>query len=186
MLDQGIRCLRTFLRLASSLFLLRYNFPMNTTECRHHAHPHAHARWLPRMDAFGSLAALICAVHCAFLPLAAVAMPLAAVEVLGSHRLELYFVIFASLFGAVVLSGGLSRSRRRSVSALFLSGVTLLAAGVSQHDSDLLHAALMVLGGLSLGAAHALNRHSVLSRNDAEVLWQRLRPARALAAKAID
>jgi hypothetical protein len=138
------------------------------------------------MDAFGSLAALICAVHCAFLPLAAVAMPLAAVEVVGDHRLELYFVAFASLFGALVLASGLSRSRRRGVSALFLSAVLLLALGVSVHASDLVHALLMVIGGLSLGAAHALNRHSVLSHDDAEVLWQRLRPARALESKAID
>ncbi len=138
------------------------------------------------MDAFGSLAALICAVHCAFLPLAAVAMPLAAVEVLGSHGFELYFVVFASLFGAVVLASGLSRSRRLTVIPLFLGAIVLLALGVSLHASDLVHAVLMVAGGLSLGAAHALNRHSALSQKDAEVLWQRLRPARVLAAKPID
>ncbi len=138
------------------------------------------------MDAFGSLAALICAVHCAFLPLAAVAMPLAAVEVLGGHQLELYFVLFASLFGAVVLASGLSRSRRSTVIPLFLAAIVLLAFGVSLHASDLVHAVLMVAGGLSLGAAHALNRHSVLSRNDAQVLWQRLRPARVLESEPID
>jgi hypothetical protein len=150
---------------------------MEGQSCPHHAHPHAHSRWLPRLDAFGSAAAIICAVHCAFLPIAAVAMPLAAVEVLGNHRFELGFVIFALVFGAAVLSSGLSRSRQTLVLGLYVAAALLLLSGVALHESALQHALLMVSGGLSLGAAHAINRHFVRANNDAQSLWMLSKPA---------
>ncbi|MGD9582408.1 MAG: MerC domain-containing protein [Lysobacterales bacterium] len=131
------------------------------------------ARWLPRLDAFGSWAALVCAVHCAALPLAAVAMPLATVEVLGDHRIERVFVVFAGLFGALVLGSGLSRSRMRVVFALFGLAIGLLAAGAFSEQTTLAHALTMTLGGLGLGAAHGLNRYAVLSRRDGFSLWSR-------------
>jgi hypothetical protein len=146
---------------------------METHSCSHHAHPHAHARWLPRLDAFGSAAAFVCALHCAFLPIAAVAMPLAAVELLANHVYELVFVMFALAFGAAVLSTGMSRSRRGTILSLYFASVALLLAGVANHEQVILHAVLMVLGGLSLGSAHALNRHFVRTHDDAQTLWRR-------------
>ena len=145
---------------------------MPTQSCPHHAHPHAHARWLPRLDAFGSAAAIVCAVHCAFLPIAAVALPLVAVEVLGNHAFERGFVTFALIFGAAVLCSGVSRSSRYPVLSLFLAAVALLIVGVSIHDQPFAHAALMAVGGLCLGGAHALNRHSVRTYGDAQALWK--------------
>ncbi len=162
---------------------------MTDHHCPHHAHPHAHARWLPRMDALGSTAAFICAVHCAFLPMAAVVLPLTTVELLGGHEIERFFVVFAALFGAVVLSSGLSRASRIPVSLLFANALLFLSLGVLTHASPVMHAVLMVVGGLSLGSAHALNRHSVRSNDDALVLWRRTPTSAAaplVTRKAID
>lgn len=150
---------------------------MQDQSCPHHAHPHAHSRWLPRLDAFGSTAAIVCAVHCAFLPIAAVALPLTAVEVLGDHSFELGFVIFALAFGAIVLSGGVSRGRRTLILGLYAVAALLLLTGVANHESALQHALLMVSGGLSLGAAHAINRHLVRANGDAQSLWLLRKPA---------
>ena len=146
---------------------------METHSCPQHAHPHAHARWLPRLDAFGSAAAFVCALHCAFLPIAAIAMPLAAVELLANHVYELVFVVFALAFGAAVLSTGMSRSRRSTILSLYFAAAVLLLAGVASHEQAILHAVLMVFGGLSLGSAHAVNRHFVRTYADAQTLWRR-------------
>lgn len=139
--------------------------------CHHHAHPHRHARWLPRLDALGSAAALICALHCALLPMAVVALPLAAVQVLGNHFYEQFFVAGALVFGALVLGSGLSAASKRSVIGLFAAGGVLLLLGLNAHEHMILHAILMTLGGLSLGAAHALNRHSARTWLDARAIW---------------
>ena len=146
---------------------------MKTEACTHHAHPHAHTRWLPRLDAIGSAAAFICALHCAFLPIAAIVMPMAGIEVLGDHRFERVFVSFALVFGAIVLGSGVSRTQLGGVLGLYSVAAVLLVVGVVNHEHALLHAVLMVLGGLSLGGAHALNRHSVRTFGDARVLWSR-------------
>ncbi|MDZ4811151.1 MAG: MerC domain-containing protein [Pseudomonadota bacterium] len=145
---------------------------MPPQSCRHHSHPHAHARWLPKLDAFGSAAAIVCAVHCAFLPIAAVALPLVAVEVLGNHAYERWFVTFALIFGAAVLSSGVSRSGRYPVFSLFLAAFVLLIVGVALHDRPLAHAVVMAAGGLCLGGAHALNRHLVRTYADAQAIWK--------------
>lgn len=137
----------------------------------HQAHHRPQTHWLPRLDAFGSLAALVCAIHCAALPLAAVAMPLATVEVLGDHRIERVFVVFAGMFGALVLGSGLSRSRMGAVLGLFGLAIGLLAAGALSEQTTLAHALTMTLGGLGLGAAHGLNRYSVRTRQDGFSLW---------------
>lgn len=125
------------------------------------------------MDMFGSMAALLCAVHCAVLPLLAVAMPLATIEVLGDHRIERVFVVFAGLFGALVLGSGLSRSRIGVVLGLFGLAVGLLLVGAFGAQSVPAHAVTMTLGGVGLGAAHAINRYSVRRRQDGFALWSR-------------
>ncbi len=160
---------------------------MQSPQCPHHSHPHAHARWLPRLDAFGSAASMICALHCALLPMAAVAMPLSAIELLGNHEFELGFVAFALLFGATVLSIGVSRSSRHRVAGLFAAALVFLLIGLSMHGHGLAHAVWMALGGLCLGSAHALNRHSVRTHGDALSLWKRANAAsNDVAAPAAD
>jgi len=149
---------------------------MSEHDC-HHAHPHAHAAWLPRLDAFGSAASFVCAVHCAFLPLLAAVMPLGLVHTVGSHALEIGFVVFAAVFGLSVLGSGLSRAVRVPVALLYANALLFLSLGLIAHEAVVGHAVLMVIGGLSLGGAHALNRHSVRSRDDAQSVWKRLRAA---------
>jgi hypothetical protein len=149
-----------------------------TSQTCHHAHPHAHASWLPRLDALGSAASLVCALHCALLPMAAVAMPLTAVELLGNHEFEIGFVTIALAFGAAVLGSGLSARSRRAVTVLFFAAAAFLIAGLATHGAPIAHAVWMTLGGLCLGSAHALNRHSARTHGDAAPLWRR-----ALAAE---
>lgn len=111
------------------------------------------------------------------MPIAAVAMPLAAVEVLANHEFELAFVVFALSFGAAVLGGGLTRSHRTLVLGLYSAAAPLLLTGVAHHESVFAHALLMVCGGVCLGSAHAVNRHFVRVNGDAQDLWSWVRPA---------
>lgn len=143
---------------------------MKVDSCPHHTR--AHSRWLPKLDALGSAAAFLCALHCALLPLVLVALPLTAFGFLGDHQIERGFVVLAIGFGALVISSGLSYSRQRLVPGLFLAGIGLLLAGIYFESLPIWHALSMTLGGFALGGAHALNRYSVRSHRDAISLWK--------------
>jgi hypothetical protein len=67
----------------------------------------------------------------------------------------------------------MSRSRRGTILSLYFASAALLLAGVANHEQAIVHAVLMVLGGLSLGSAHAVNRHFVRTHGDAQTLWRR-------------
>jgi len=148
---------------------------MKVNACPHHADTHSH--WLPKLDALGSAAAFICALHCALLPLLLVALPLTAAGLLADHRIERVFVVMAIGFGALVISSGLSYSQRRLVPGLFLAGIACLLAGIYFESAPGWHALSMTLGGFALGGAHAVNRYSVRIRSDAFSLWKSLKPA---------
>lgn len=154
------------------LYVLFCNKSMDTKSCKSHGHRHTH--WLPKLDALGATAAFMCALHCAFLPVAVVMLPLATVEIFANHRFEQVFVIVAVLFGLLVMGSGVSRSRLRMVSSLFGLAVVLLTIGLGIHGTPYWHSLVMTGGGASLAAAHAINRHSVQVYADGLSLWKTL------------
>ncbi|HST44992.1 MAG TPA: MerC domain-containing protein [Luteimonas sp.] len=112
-----------------------------------------------RADRVGFAASLLCAVHCALLPLALALLPAFGLGLGGWIDLDQAFVVFASLLGATTLSLGYRRHRAFRAWALLLPGLALVWAGAFSHlhDHSILHAVVMTVGGLMLAAAHVVN-----------------------------
>lgn len=113
--------------------------------------------WLDRIGATG---ALVCAVHCALLPVLIALLPTLGVSALLAPTLETAFVLFATLFGLAVLAWSYRRHRTGRALALLLPGLAVLWLGVLYpplHHSVVPHALAMTLGGLLVGLAHLAN-----------------------------
>ena len=117
-----------------------------------------HRRLLDRLGAAGSL---LCAVHCALLPVAIALLPALGLTVWGSHALELAFVVFATLLGLLSIVMGYRRHRAVRALSLLMPGLLVLWAAVLYaplHETrSIAHAIAMTFGGTLVGLAHVAN-----------------------------
>lgn len=114
---------------------------------------------LRKADRLGLAASVLCAVHCALLPLAVALLPALGLNVGGWIDFDQAFVVFATVLGVTTLTVGYRRHRAFRAWALLLPGLALVWGGAFTrlHDHGLAHAAIMVAGGLLLAAAHLVN-----------------------------
>lgn len=114
---------------------------------------------LRKADRLGFTASVLCAVHCALLPLALALLPALGLNVGGWLDFDQAFVVFATVLGVTTLTVGYRRHRAFRAWALLLPGLALVWGGAFTwlHDHGLAHAAIMVAGGLLLAAAHLVN-----------------------------
>lgn len=114
---------------------------------------------LRRADRIGFAASFLCAVHCALLPLALGVLPALGLNVSGWIDFDQAFVVFATVLGLTTMTVGYRRHRTFRAWALLLPGLALVWLGAFSllHDHGLLHAVIMVVGGLLLAGAHLLN-----------------------------
>ncbi|MBS0192933.1 MAG: MerC domain-containing protein [Proteobacteria bacterium] len=111
------------------------------------------------LDRIGATGSLLCAVHCAALPLVLVAVPAIGTG-LASHAFEVGFVAFASLLGMASLLLGYRAHRAGRALALLAPGIALLWCGVALdalHASRGWHALAMATGGSLVACAHWVN-----------------------------
>src|SRR5690606_7913135 len=82
---------------------------------------------LTRADRFGLTASLLCAIHCALLPLAIALLPSLGVAAwLGNEGFEEGFVVFATLFGLFTLVSGYRKHRAVRALRLLVPGLAIL------------------------------------------------------------
>lgn len=109
-------------------------------------------------DRFGATASLLCAVHCALLPLVLALLPALGLGFLADHRFEHGFIAFASLLALTSLVVGFRRHQRFRAFWFLVPGIALLFAGiVFEYDSTILHAVLVATGGTLVALAHFTN-----------------------------
>ena len=115
------------------------------------------SRWV---DSLGSVGAVLCAVHCALLPFALVLLPMVGFGLLASSAFETGFVLFATALAIASLWNGYLRHRAYRAMAILVPGLVALWAGVfitQIHESASVHALMMSVGGVLVGAAHLVN-----------------------------
>ena len=120
--------------------------------------PSLHPRQL--IDRFGAFGSLVCAAHCALLPLAIAVLPSLGIAAWLGDGFERGFVIFATLVGLFSVLWGYRRHGAVRALGLLLPGLATLWIGVAYeplHHSLLVHAALMTAGGTLVGLAHMAN-----------------------------
>ena len=116
-----------------------------------------YARWA---DRFGSMAAIVCAAHCALLPFLLAALPTLGLGMLMSWGLELGYVAFASLLAVASLWQGYRRHRVYRALAFLVPGMVAVWAGLfvpALHESVVPHAVVMTFGGTMIAVAHLIN-----------------------------
>lgn len=115
----------------------------------------------PRLlDRIGATGSLLCAIHCALLPLLIALLPSLGLSAWLAPGLETGFVLFATLFGLAVLVWSYRRHRAMRALGLLLPGLLVLWVGVLYpplHHSLVPHAVAMTLGGTLVGLAHVAN-----------------------------
>ena len=112
------------------------------------------------LDRIGATGSLVCAIHCALLPILIALLPSLGVALWLGDGFEKVFVVFVSLFGLSVLAWSYRRHRTLRALSLMLPGLAALWLGVLYaplHHSLLPHALVMTLGGTLVGLSHLLN-----------------------------
>jgi len=112
------------------------------------------------LDRLGASSSIICAVHCALLPVAIALLPAVGLMSIGSARFEQAFVVFATLVGVFSLIQGYRRHGVARALWLLLPGLGVLWLAVLYpplHASVIPHAVAMTFGGTLVGVAHVVN-----------------------------
>jgi hypothetical protein len=106
-------------------------------------------------DAVGIAASLLCAIHCAILPLAVASLPVFGINIIHNAPFEYGMIGLAFVIGTGALWHGFRRHHRRLTPwLLFTGGISLLLAKQLWHQYELgilPFAVLLVIG------AHILN-----------------------------
>ena len=119
--------------------------------------PQQRHRLLDRLGATGSL---LCALHCALLPVLIALLPSLGIATWMSDSFEEGFVVFATLLGLFTLIQGYRRHRAVRALGLLVPGLAALWLGIGYeplHHDAILHAVTMTFGGTLVGLAHLAN-----------------------------
>ncbi|MBB1089484.1 MerC domain-containing protein [Lysobacter sp. SG-8] len=112
------------------------------------------------IDRFGALGSLLCAVHCALLPILIATLPSLGIAGWLDDRFEVAFVVFATALGLFSVIWGYRRHGAVRALSLLLPGLAVLWIGVLYrplHESLVPHAVAMTFGGTLVGLAHLAN-----------------------------
>jgi hypothetical protein len=119
-------------------------------------------------DRVGIVGSVVCAVHCALVPVVVALLPALGLGVFGGADIDQMVVVFATVLGVTSLSVGFRRHRAFRAWALLLPGLAMLwaASFTDLHDHSASHVVLMVTGGLLIAGAHFLNLRLTHRRTD--------------------
>ncbi|HTA65984.1 MAG TPA: MerC domain-containing protein [Xanthomonadaceae bacterium] len=111
------------------------------------------------LDRLGATGSMLCAIHCAALPLVLAIAP-AFGAWFGSARFEIGFIAFASVLGLASLVLGYRQHRVGRALLFLVPGIALLWCAVLLdvlHANPIVHAVAMACGGTLIATAHVLN-----------------------------
>jgi len=112
------------------------------------------------LDKFGTTSSIVCALHCALLPIVISILPALGLGLMAWSGFEWAFVIFASLLGLLSLWIGYQRHRVYRALLFLIPGLLLVWMGVlvpEIHHAVLPHAVVMSVGGTLIAVAHLIN-----------------------------
>ncbi len=117
--------------------------------------------WIHRvLDKFGTTSSLVCALHCALLPLLISILPALGLSALAWSGFEWAFVCFATSLGLFSLWLGYKRHKGYRALLFLIPGLALVWLGVllpALHDRTVVHAVVMSVGGTLIAVAHLVN-----------------------------
>ena len=106
-------------------------------------------------DALGVTTSVLCAIHCAILPLATATLPVLGINIVHNIAFEYTMIGLAFVIGSRALWHGFRRHHRRlSPGLLFLAGMIFLIAKQIWHSYE---SALLPFAVVLIVGAHVLN-----------------------------
>ncbi len=112
-----------------------------------------------RIDRFGAFASMLCAVHCALLPLVFGVLPALGLGFLADHGFEQIFVSFAIVLATISLIYGLRKHGSYRAFVFLVPGIALLVIGIATgaDHSNPWHAVVVSIGGSLIALSHVIN-----------------------------
>jgi hypothetical protein len=114
-------------------------------------------KYTSRLDNAGMTASILCAIHCAIVPLLITMLPLAGLGFLANPLIEWSMIIFALCVGTYAIGLSYFRTHHKPLPAILLiTGFLVIIAGhVFVHDW---HEAIVVpIGGFLIATSHFFN-----------------------------
>ena len=110
-------------------------------------------------DRVGIVGSVLCALHCALLPVLIALLPALGLGGASLVDFDQGFTIFATLLGVTTLGFGFRRHRTYHAWYALVPGLALIWAGSfgPWHTHSMAHVLVMVSGGLTIAAAHLIN-----------------------------
>ncbi len=108
------------------------------------------------LDKMGIGVSLLCAIHCAVLPLIMTTLPLLGLEFFGSAFMESLIILLSLVIGITSLVSSVSQHKKRLPLYIMLCGFVAIFAGhflVSGKAEWI----LLAMGGLAVATAHYIN-----------------------------
>lgn len=112
------------------------------------------------LDKAGASASLLCALHCALMPIFVTALPLLGLSFLATEPVEWALMGVSALLGCSSLCLGYREHRSRRALLVLSIGLALLVLGRvgEERGWEPFGAPLMVCGGLIVATSHLINR----------------------------
>jgi predicted membrane metal-binding protein len=120
-----------------------------------------------KLDKIGMTASILCAIHCAVVPLLITSLPLFGLGFLANPWLEWSMILFALLIGVYAI--GLSffkHHHKRLPLILLIAGFIVIISG-HLFIKDWREAIVVPVGGLLIATAHVFNyRYTAICKTD--------------------
>jgi MerC mercury resistance protein len=113
-----------------------------------------------RLDRLGAAASLVCAVHCAAMPLLVGLLPFVGLSFLVKEQTEWALIGLSLGIGSLSLPPSYARKHRqwRPLLLFAFGAILILAVRLSEEEGSRLETPAMVIGALSIACAHLVNR----------------------------
>jgi hypothetical protein len=106
-------------------------------------------------DALGIGASLVCAVHCAVLPLVLTSLPLFGINIINNYYFEYFMIALAFVVGSYALAHGYRKHHGRITPlVLFAVGICCLLAKQHWHQYELF---ILPFAVIFIVSAHVIN-----------------------------
>lgn len=114
------------------------------------------------LDRIGMSASLLCAIHCAAMPLAITLLPLLGAHILFDGTVELVMIAISATVGVASLGSSYRVHRRLNPLLMMTAGATILIANFFGHEThsaltETLHPYVAAAAGLMIAFAHRIN-----------------------------
>jgi hypothetical protein len=113
-----------------------------------------------RLDRLGAVASLVCAVHCAAMPLSVTWAPFVGLDFLVKEQTEWALIGLSLSIGSLSLLPSYARKHRqwRPLLLFILGAVLILVLRLLENEGSSLEPPAMVIGALLITCAHLINR----------------------------